>query len=72
MAVKLESETIELSDDELNYAESIIKDFKRMTDKYRSFYITLFQNKDNRKVCFKFTGGSLKKATIDKIDNEED
>lgn len=71
--VKLESNSFEeISEEDFELADKTITDFCSLNKKHRNFYVTVFENKRNRKIIFKISGGELKNARIEKIDEDED
>lgn len=70
--VYLESDTIEITEKEVDFTRNIVKDFKELLPTYRNFYVTVFENHENRKVILKFSGGELRSGKIEKIDEGEE
>lgn len=72
--VSLESETLDsISVKDFDMAQKAASDFKLMVEGgYRSFYTTVFFNKENRKVVLKISKGVLKTISVEKLDIEED
>lgn len=70
--VLLESETTDRTQKDLDIARSVADNFKELLPIYRNFYVTVFENHENRKVILKFSGGKLKSAKIEKIDEGEE
>lgn len=70
--VNLESDTIELTEYDVNLARYVFKDFKKIAENHRNFYTTIFLNKENRKLILKFSGGICRIAKLEKIDENED
>lgn len=65
----LESKNIErLTGSDFDLTNDVLDALQDFTEKYRSYYITVFLNKDNRKLCVKYVYGDLKSAVINKID----
>lgn len=70
--IPIESETIEhLSREDVELITDVyysLSDFIALTP---NFYITVFKNKENRKIVLKINGCLLKQAFIEKIDKWE-
>ena len=70
--VRIESETIKkLSAEDVKLTTEVYYGLQFFIGDNRDFYITVFKNKENRKIVLKVSGGLLKQATIDKIDKRE-
>ena len=70
--VYVESDTVEKTEKDVEITKNIFDDFKMLAEKHRNFYITVFDNKENRKVILKFSGGICRIAKIEKIDEGEE
>ena len=71
-SVCLESETIEITQKDVELAKKVFVDFNAIAEEQRNFYTTVFLNAENRKLIFKFSGGICKEAKIEKIDEGEE
>lgn len=68
----IESETIRrLKKEDVELITNVYYSLADFIANNRDFYITVFKNKENRKIVLKINGGLLKQAQIDKLDIKE-
>jgi hypothetical protein len=70
--VYLESDMIEITRQDVEIARNAFSDFRDIAETHRNFYVTVFENRENRKLIFKFSGGICRVAKIEKIDEGEE
>ena len=70
--VPIESETIErLSKEDVELITDVYYSLSDFIELNPNFYITVFENKGNRKIVLKISGSLLRQAVIEKIDRKE-
>lgn len=72
MKLILESDSLEITEYDKRLANEVLNDFYPLIEKYRNYYATVFFNKGNRKFIFKVSGGIIRNARIEKIDEGEE
>ena len=70
--VCLQSDGIEVTENDLNITQKVFNDFSLIAKIHRNFYVTVFDNRENRKILLKFSGGKCKSAKIERIDEGEE
>lgn len=70
--IHLQSDTLNLTQADLDLTREVVRNFSGVTECHRNFYVTVFENGRNRKVILKYSGGQLRQAKIEKIDEGEE
>jgi hypothetical protein len=70
--IHLQSDTLNLTQADLDLTREVVRNFSGVTECHRNFYVTVFENDRNRKVILKHSGGQLRQAKIEKIDEGEE